>query len=131
MIIAIDFDGTLHYGEYPRIGYPNLQALECMRRLKDDGHYIIIYTCRNGDLLLEAINWLIDKGFQFDRVNENAPFNVAKHGGTNTRKVYADVYIDDHNVGGLPSWDDMYRWIEAKNNELRDTTGTAKPFIPP
>ncbi len=67
----------------------------------------------NGDLLLEAINWLLDKGFPFDRVNDNAPFNVAKYNGANTRKVYADVYIDDHNVGGLPPWEEIYRLIAA------------------
>lgn len=111
MIIAIDFDGTLHTGQFPRIGMPAPYAAEVMQRLKDDGHYLIINTARSGEHLLQAINWLLEQGIPFHRVNDNEPTNVARY-GSNTRKIYAHLYIDDRQVGGLPPWNEIYRWVE-------------------
>lgn len=110
MIIAVDFDGVLHFGEYPSIGTPSIEAKKALAELKKSGHYIIIWTCRNGDLLLTAINWLVEHGFPFDRVNDQEPKNAATY-GDNSRKVYADVYIDDRNAGGLASWDNILNYI--------------------
>ncbi|MFV0326912.1 MAG: hypothetical protein ACK5LF_21450 [Bacteroides xylanisolvens] len=108
MIIAVDFDGTLHDGEYPNIGNPIKDAIDVMQKLKyREGHYLIIWTCREGILLTEAINWLLANNIPFDRVNDHEPENKAKYGGT-TRKVYAHLYIDDKQVGGLPSWPVIY-----------------------
>ena len=59
MIIAVDFDGTLTMDRYPEIGSPKPYAVETMKRLKADGHYIILWTCRRGDRLEAAINWLL------------------------------------------------------------------------
>lgn len=107
MIIAVDFDGTLHDGEYPNIGEPSPSAIEIMQKLRQDGHYLIIWTCRHGDRLTEAINWLLENKIPFDRVNDHEPCNKAKFGSI-TRKVYAHLYIDDKQVGGLPSWPVIY-----------------------
>ena len=57
MIIAVDFDGTLSMGPYPEIGNPKPYAVEMMNKLKDDGHYIILWTCRRGERLEDALNW--------------------------------------------------------------------------
>ena len=121
MIIAIDFDGTLHLGQFPEIGIPAPDAAAVMKKLKDEGHYLIINTARDGAELLAAINWLLEHGIPFDRVNVNHPGNVAKY-GSNSRKVYAHLYVDDHQVGGLPPWADIYthvteldeRWKQAQ-----------------
>lgn len=110
MIIAIDFDGTLHSGVFPAIGVPAPYAVEIMQKLKADGHYIIINTCRSNDDLLEAINWMLLKRIPFDRVNDNHPAQIALH-KNNSRKVHADLYIDDKQVGGLPLWPDIYKYI--------------------
>ena len=59
MIIAVDFDGTLSMGPYPEIGNPKPYAVEMMNKLKDDGHYIILWTCRRGERLEDALNWLL------------------------------------------------------------------------
>lgn len=115
MIIAVDFDGTLHTGTYPNIGEPRPGAEEYMKKLKADGHYLIIWTCREGDVLLEAINWLLSQNIPFDRVNDHELENKAKYGGT-TRKVYADLYIDDKQVGGLPTWEEIYRYVLHENH---------------
>lgn len=110
MIIAVDFDGTLCRGNYPNIDGPQPYAVDVMKKLKADGHYIIIWTCRNGDKLTNAINWMLEQGIPFDRINAHEPRNLAMY-GDDTRKVYAHCYIDDKNVGGLPMWTEIYDWI--------------------
>lgn len=110
MIIAVDFDGTLHLGRFPAIGIPAPDAIKVMKQLKADGHYLIINTARSGDDLLNAINWLLEKGVPFDRVNDNEPSNVAKY-GSNSRKIYAHLYVDDRQVGGLPAWKEIYEEV--------------------
>jgi len=116
MIIAVDFDGTLHTGEWPGIGTPAPCAPNVMRSLKDKGHYLIIWTCREGVLLTEAINWLLANDIPFHRVNDHEPENMAKYGGA-TRKVYAHLYIDDKQVGGLPPWVDILDYVENLESE--------------
>lgn len=103
MIIAVDFDGTLCINKYPEIGAPQPGAVKVMKELHDQGHYLIIWTCRTGKLLLEAINWLLGQGIPFDRINDHCPNNVAKYGDGGP-KIYADVYIDDKALGGFPGW---------------------------
>jgi hypothetical protein len=110
MIIAVDFDGTLHDGEYPETGNPLPGAIEAMQRLSAEGHYIIIWTCRSRKSLVDMVNWLIEYGIPFNRINDNAP-GCSKRYGYNSRKVYADVYIDDGQIGGLPAWREIYRRI--------------------
>lgn len=117
MIIAVDFDGTLARGQYPNIDglYPNAKMY--MQALKKDVHYIIINTCRVGDLLLEAINFLLDNQIPFDRVNDNKPSEVIFF-GSNSRKIHADVYIDDKNIGGFPGWARAYELIKEQNGKV-------------
>jgi hypothetical protein len=103
MIIAIDFDGTICRGEYPAIEGLQPYARESVNQLQEQGHYIIIWTCRTNGHLLTAINWLLAQGIKFNRVNAGNPDNVAKYGDEGP-KVYADVYIDDRNLGGFPGW---------------------------
>lgn len=107
MIIAIDFDGTLHLGQYPEIGLPVPNAIKAMKQLKADGHYLIIWTCREGDRQTEMVNWLLEKGIPFDRINEHLPGSWEPY-GYKARKVYAHMYVDDKQVGGLPPWDEIY-----------------------
>lgn len=111
MIISVDFDGTLHVGVYPSIGIITPDARKYMQKLKEDGHYIIINTCRCGDQQLAAINWLKEQDIPFDRVNDNHPGNTVKY-QSNSRKIYAHVYIDDKQIGGLPPWKDIYEYIQ-------------------
>lgn len=114
MIIAVDFDGTIHGGKYPRIGYLLPGVKKTISSLRKRGHYIIIWTCRAGPDLLDAINWLLEKGIEFDRINDNHPSNIALYGG-NTRKIYADTYIDDKQVGDLPEWAKIEEYLINKN----------------
>lgn len=121
MIIAVDFDGTLHLGTYPEIGVIAPDARKYMKQLHQDGHYIIINTCRQSDMLVDAINWLLSNDIPFDRVNDNEPGNTAKY-DSNARKIYAHCYVDDRQVGGLPPWVDIYNYVTCKEEEYVKNT---------
>lgn len=109
-IIAVDFDGALCENEYPSIGKPNIALIDCLRKLKELKHVkIILWTCRTGENLKFAVAWCKAHGLTFDAVNENLPDPIARYGG-DTRKIYADWYIDDKNLAAdeLPFWIGLY-----------------------
>lgn len=108
MIIAVDFDGilTTDAGCFPRIGPPNDGMIGLMKELIADGHEVILWTCRVDKPLQEAVTWCAERGINFCAVNDNAPSNKAKYMKeypNGTRKVYADIYIDDHNLEYIES----------------------------
>lgn len=101
MIIAVDFDGILAQdtGQFPEIGPPNWRVIAFIRDLIEAGHEIILWTCRTDKALEDAITWCNDKGLKFSSINENAPSNIKQYikmYPNGTRKVHADIYIDDH-----------------------------------
>lgn len=105
MIIAVDFDLTIVESNFPTIVGEIPGALHALRRLAEAGHYIIIWTCRYGDDAVDAVNWLLENNVEFHRFNAPNPENMKKFNNTSSRKVYADVYIDDKNIGGFIGWD--------------------------
>lgn len=125
MIIAIDFDGTIcRSSHFPAIDGEMPDAVSVIRQLKAEGHYIIIWTCRTGDNLIAAVNWLVGHKIPFDRVNDHNPDNAALYGGSG-RKIYAHCYIDDKNLGGFPGWKSAYETITEMENEWkRKSDGT-------
>lgn len=114
MIIAVDFDGTLCEDAYPAIGAARPGAVSSMRRLYEDGHYLILWTCRTGELLKEAVNWCLEQGIPLSRINDHCPANVAKY-GEGGLKVYADRYIDDK--AGFASWFDEMKALGYGDDE--------------
>lgn len=92
MIIAVDYDGTLW-----RNNALNMPLVADLMEKQAAGHIVILWTCRNGKRLSEALAELRRVGFLPHFVNENAPHICARF-GYNPRKIYADVYIDDKNV---------------------------------
>jgi len=103
MIISIDFDGTISRGKYPAIDGLQPYAAEVINRLYQSGHYLIVNTCRSGERCIEAINFMLQQGVPFHRVNDNHPEESARY-NNNSRKIYAHLYIDDKNLGGFPGW---------------------------
>lgn len=102
MIIAVDFDGTLCRADWPRIGRPGLVhrlLLAWLKRRQARGDTVILNTCRTGDRLDEAIGWLYRHGLRPDLFNENDPALIDQYG--DCRKIAADRYIDDRNVGAI------------------------------
>ena len=116
MIIAIDFDGTLHQGRWPDIGEPFPGAKDIMGLLKRDGHYLIIWTYREGIRQTEMVNWLMEHEIPFDRINDHKPGSWETY-GYKSQKVYAHLYVDDNQVGGLPSWLQVYEWVGKMEKE--------------
>lgn len=96
--VAVDFDGTLVQNEFPKIGEPKQQVIDLVLKLQKAGAKLILWTCRAGKVLEEAVEWCADQGIYFDAINENLP-EVQKEWGGDTRKVMADYYLDDKNIG--------------------------------
>ena len=97
MIIAVDFDGTLCKNAWPDIGQANEAAIRELKHRQMRGDKIVLWTCRCGDRLNEAIEWCEAQGLRFDAINDNLPELIAGF-GNNTRKIYADEYWDDKAV---------------------------------
>jgi uncharacterized pyridoxamine 5'-phosphate oxidase family protein len=93
-IVAVDFDGTLVEDKFPEIGRPNVTLFKALKRWQTEGVKVILWTCRNNDALEAAVKFCRDMGLEFDAVNENLPEVKELYGG-DTRKVFADLYIDD------------------------------------
>lgn len=94
-IIAVDFDGTIVAHAYPAIGRANPHALPVLRRITEAGHKLILWTMRDGDRLIEAVDYCNSQGITFWGVNTN-PDQVA---WTSSPKAYAPIYIDDAALG--------------------------------
>lgn len=110
MIIAVDFDGTIVADCFPNIGEELFCAIETLKKLKENGHKLILWTCREDSperfYLEEAVHFCMSRGLFFDAINENtpdSPFNLLGK----SRKVYADFYIDDKSM--LPAWEAYFK----------------------
>ena len=93
-IIAVDFDGTLCTECWPEIGAPNLRLIGELIYRRGMGDKLILWTCRAGEQLDNAVKWCKSFGLSFDAVNDNVPEIIEKY-GSNSRKITADIYIDD------------------------------------
>ena len=115
MVIAVDFDGTIVTHEYPRIGKPYPFAIETLKRLQQEGHHqLILWTCREGDLLQEAVDYCASKGLEFYAVNSN--FREENADSIRARKLEAELFIDDRNLGGIPDWGVIYQMVMSCNS---------------
>lgn len=113
MIIAVDFDGTIVEHKYPKIGKEIPFAVETLKRLQADHHTLILWSVREGQLLKDAVDWCRGRGLEFYAVNSNHPedFYEGEDTPTSPRKLKADLFIDDRNLGGLPDWGEIYHVI--------------------
>ena len=115
MVIAVDFDGTIVEHEYPKIGKPIPFAIETLKLLQKEKDFrLILWSVREGALLQEAIDYCESKGLKFYAANKNFPEEEAPH----PRKLNADLFIDDRNLGGLPEWGLIYKLIKAGGSSL-------------
>lgn len=129
MIIAVDFDGTIVEHRYPKIGKEIPFAIATLKKLQKERNLLILWTVREGELLDEAVNYCRKRGLEFYAVNANHPDEQIK--ATQSlpcRKLRADMYIDDCNVGKLPDWGAIYemahnRWSYDEYRQVLCTTG--------
>lgn len=114
MTIAVDFDGTIVRHRYPEIGQEIPFATVTLKRLIEDGHKLILWSVREGKLLDEAVAWCEERGVQFYAVNKDFQEENKETNRHYSRKLKADVFIDDRNVGGLPDWSTIYECITKR-----------------
>lgn len=113
MTIAVDFDGTIVEHRYPAIGKEKFFAFETLRALQRDGHRLILWTYRDGTLLDEALAYCRKNGVEFYAVNASYPDEELEPG--QSRKINADLFIDDRIVFGFPGWGEIYQSLNADN----------------
>lgn len=99
LIVAVDFDGVLCEDRFPYIGEVRAETVGYIRTLQAFGIDTILWTSRYGVRLAEAVKWCSAHGLRFVAINDNTPDNIARY-GSNPRKVFAHIYIDDRSSGG-------------------------------
>ena len=114
MIIAVDFDGTIVEHRYPSIGKELPFAIETLRKLTEEGHRLILWTVREGQCLTDAVEFCRSRGLEFYAVNRDYPEEEEENNKSFSRKLKADLWIDDRNLGGLPDWGTIYEMIHHR-----------------
>lgn len=98
--LAIDFDGTLIREDEDGNLMPVEGAAEAMQALRNEGHYLIIHTCRTteaaeGGYLREELELIVEVLQTF-----GIPFDEVYAG----EKLIADGYVDDRAVAFRGDW---------------------------
>lgn len=114
MIIAVDFDGTIVEHKYPRIGKEIPFAIATLKKLQEERNLLILWSVREGALLEEAIQFCRERGLEFYAINNDHPEEERGENYSCSRKLRADLFIDDRNVGGLPDWGVIYEMVHNK-----------------
>ena len=110
--VAVDFDGTITLpSKYPVTGKIRPECIEVLKRLKEK-YYLILWTHRTEQDLLDAIHMCEDVGITFDFVNTN-PLK----GNYNGKKIFFDICIDDKNIGYTVDWHDIERRLLTEDKE--------------
>jgi hydroxymethylpyrimidine pyrophosphatase-like HAD family hydrolase len=129
--IAVDFDGTIVEHEYPEIGKEKLFAFQTLKELNKMGVRLILWTFRTGKELEDAVEFCRMNGVDFYAVNKNYPEEIFDE--TVSRKIDADIYIDDKNIGGFPGWSEIWQMLnpfelQQKEAEKRITSARKNIF---
>ena len=124
MKIAVDFDGTIVEHRYPEIGEEKLFAFDTIKQLQKLGHQVILWTYRAGKELDEAVEYCRKNGVEFYAVNKSYPEEVFSDDEI-SRKIDAEVFIDDRNIGGFIGWSEIWQILnpdsmDSELNELSD-----------
>ncbi|NJK94361.1 MAG: hydrolase [Bacteroidales bacterium] len=115
MKIAVDFDGTIVEHKYPAIGEELLFAIETLKELQRQQYQLVLWTFRAGKELDEAVEFCRKRGLEFYAINKNYPEEV--YDDSISRKINADIYIDDRNIGGFPGWQAIWNLLNRNNPE--------------
>jgi hypothetical protein len=129
--IAVDFDGTIVEHEYPAIGKEKLFAFQTLKELEKLGARLILWTFRTGKELEEAVEFCKKNGVEFYAVNKNYPEEIFDE--SISRKIDADIYIDDKNLGGFPGWSGAWQIlspyeVQQQQAEKRISSGKKNIF---
>jgi hydroxymethylpyrimidine pyrophosphatase-like HAD family hydrolase len=121
LIIAVDFDGTIVEDQYPKIGAAQLFAFEALRKLQSENYRLILWTYRSGSKLKEAVTFCKENGIEFYAVNKSFP--EEKFNEKYSRKINADIFVDDRNIGGFIGWTEVYKQIFNHEPEVKKKKG--------
>jgi hydroxymethylpyrimidine pyrophosphatase-like HAD family hydrolase len=128
--IAVDFDGTIVEHEYPEIGKEKLFAFQTLKELEKLGAMLILWTFRTGKELDEAVEYCRKNGIKFYAVNKNYPEEIFDENVS--RKINADIYIDDKNIGGFPGWSGVWQILtpyELQEKEAQKRISSTRKSI--
>ena len=114
--VAVDFDGTIVENKFPSIGEPLLFAFETLKAMQDKGLLLILWTVRKDAELQEAVDFCHSHGIEFYAVNANYP--EENFSPDVSRKIEADIFIDDRNVGGFPGWSSVWQMFFPENQNV-------------
>lgn len=96
-IIAVDFDGTLVEDKFPEIGKPKQNIINKCKELQKNNS-LILWTCRHGTYLEEAVNFCEKQGLIFTAINDDCKRCIEKWKDDRSKKISAHYYIDDRAV---------------------------------
>lgn len=99
-LFTVDFDNTCALEKFPDVGEDVPTAPMVLREMVRKGHKIILWTCRSGKQLEDAVAWFKERNIELFGVNDNPEPDpdLAKTYGI-PRKVIGDFNIDDRNLG--------------------------------
>ena len=83
--------------------------------LINDHHKLILWSVREGKLLDEAVEWCRERGVEFYAINRDYPEETTQNNNHFSRKLKADLFIDDRNIGGLPDWGTIYQMVRDRS----------------
>jgi hydroxymethylpyrimidine pyrophosphatase-like HAD family hydrolase len=115
-VIAVDFDGTIVEHAYPKIGGEMMFAFATLKALQMRGHKLILWTFRDGQRLDDAVEYCKSNGVEFYAINKNYP--EESYDLSMSRKINADIFIDDRNVGGFPGWDKIWQMLHPESGDF-------------
>jgi hypothetical protein len=114
--LVIDFDGTIAEDKYPYIGKALPGAKEAIRKLKDAGYEIVIFSCRTtkNDGKPEAevaeqkermADWMRENDIPFDRIEDGRD-----------GKPHCLYFVDNKalHYGGNDDWESICQYILSK-----------------
>ncbi|MCP9198433.1 hydrolase [Gramella sp. GC03-9] len=117
LTIAVDFDGTIVENRFPEVGKPILFAFESLKKLQEEGHRLILWTYRHGSKLDEAVEFCKKNGLEFYAINKSYP--EEEFDNSISRKILADIFIDDRNLGGLKGWGEIYQSLSINKPKIK------------
>ena len=115
-VIAVDFDGTIVEHRYPEIGKEMMFAFATLKELQKRGHKLILWTFRTGEQLNDAVEYCRINGVEFYAINKNYPEEELDQNVS--RKINADIFIDDRNVGGFLGWSEVWNTLHPEGGEF-------------
>ncbi|MBN2693038.1 hydrolase [bacterium] len=127
MRIAVDFDGTIVEHAYPAIGREMIFAFDTLKELQKKGHLLILWTYRSGDYLKEAVEFCEKRGLKFYAINSSYPNE--KFDGSISRKIDADIFIDDRNIGGFLGWREIWNILHPDSSIKTKKRGFFSKFF--